>query len=151
MARLNYFDIVNGIKQVLEEDEDLQTYENGVRIYIGDKLAPGIAEQAPCVIINKKARAAPPDKQRLNAGRTTVFDIQIELICVQYDLASIEASERRLDELISFVEIALMKDRTLRGAVSSFRLDGGRFDNINDGGFISAAEINLFVNASTSY
>jgi len=153
MARLSYFDIVKGIKRVLEEDQDLQNhYVNGVRVRIADPIGPAIAEMAPCVIVTLKARAAPPDRQVISAGRITQFNIQIELVCCEYDLESIERSQERLDELISLTEIAVMKDRTLRGTVETFRLDGGRFDNINEGNhFISAAEINIFVHARTSY
>lgn len=153
MARLNYFDILAAIKALLEEDEDLQNYHGtGVKVLIGDKLGQGIAEQAPCILLEARARAAPVEKQRISAGTITVFDIQITCICVEFDFASIEAAFKRMDELISFAELALMRDRSLHGTVEGFRLDGGRFDSLGEGNnFIVGAEINIFARAKTSY
>lgn len=153
MARLNYYDILAAIKAQLEEDEDLQNYHGtGVKVLIGDKLGPGIAEQAPCILLEARARAAPVERQRISAGTITVFDIQITCTCVEYDFASIEAAFKRLDELISFTEIAIMRDRNLRGTVEGCRLDGGRFDSISEGNhFIVGAEVNIFARAKTSY
>jgi hypothetical protein len=154
MARLNYFDIVAGIKTVLESDVDLQDHDaKGVRIYLSQRLDDGLpyAEMCPCVLVNLKSRAVPPERQRLTAGKTTDFNIQIELVCVEYDLESMEAADQRRDELMSLVEIALMKDRTLAGTVTSHTLAGGRFDNIRDRFYLSAAEINIFVTARTTY
>lgn len=153
MPRISYTNILIGVKSLLEEDQDLQNHgANGVGVYINDKLGSSIAEQAPCVLLELKIRAAPPDKQRISAGRTTVFDIQIACLCVQYDLMSVEAAMARLDELISLVEIALMKDRTLRGSVEDSRLDGGKFDSLTENNhFIVGAEVNIFCRAKTSY
>ena len=153
MARLNYFDIVLAIKNILLEDEDLQNYHGtGVRVIIGDKLNGALPESAPCIILEKRVRAAPADTQRISAGTITVFDIQITALCVEFDLSSIEDAHRRLDELISYTELAIMRDRSLRGTVDHCRLDGGRFDSLSEGNhFIVGAEVNVFVRAKTSY
>ena len=153
MSRLNYSDILIGIKNILLEDADLQAHDShGVRVYINDKLGSGIAEQAPCVLVELVVRSAPLERQRISAGRVTIFDVQISCVCVEYDLTSVESAMRKLDDLISLVEIALMKDRSLKGSVEGCTINGGKFDSLTENNhFIVGAEVNVFAQARTSY
>ncbi len=153
MPRISYTNIVRAVQNVLLSDSSLDAYSpDGIRVLISDKLGQSIAEQAPCIIIERRSRDVPRDRQVLRAGTKTVFTLNLVLTCIEYDLSSIEAGHEKLDELISLAEIALMKDRTLGGACENFTLDGGNFDSTQSGNhFIVGAEIKMAINASTSY
>jgi hypothetical protein len=153
MPSVNYTAIVDAIKAALENDSSLIQYgPRPVRVMVEDSLGMGIAEQAPCIIIQRGSRRAPPGMQVLAAGRKTMMEFAVTLTCIEYDMDSPAAGMSRLDELVSRAEIALMRDRTLGDTCRNFVLDGGNFDSIGTGNnFIVGAEIKMLINVSTSY
>lgn len=82
-------------------------------------------EALPCVMIYLTERVSPDDIQRLAAGRRTDFRITFSVWVIDYSLDSLREATKRRDTLLAQVELALMKDRKLGGAVNGLSLFGG--------------------------
>lgn len=71
-------------------------------------------------------RQAPAALQSLSAGRRTRFDARVDIWSWQYASDYALAAGLR-DDILSFVETALMADRTFSGACAMSWIEGGDF------------------------
>lgn len=145
MARLDYYQIEQDIATQVRDDAAM----SGVTVDV---------EQEPDFVEDKKViiycinREAPEELQSLSAGLRTRYYVTYVAVCIAAALRLKDAMEAR-DDLLSNVELALMKDRTFANAqVKTSWLNGGDFDNARDGDeglFNAAAEIEIVVDATT--
>jgi hypothetical protein len=141
MPRVDYFAIESGIETVLNADATLA----GVTVAVEDELVFGAATSS-WVGIYLDRRDAPENRQRLAAGQQTVFLLRFVLWCWEYSLEGIAKAIQRRDDLMGKVEVALMKQRTLNGTVTTSWLEGGEMPSgrvPGQTGWASGGEIRL--------
>ena len=136
MARIDYFEIGQQIKQVLIDDPDL----DGVTVLVEEQPVFG---EGDVIVIWPARRIAPPG-QSLSAGTRVTYDIDYAIWCYGQALDASEASRMR-DNLVGRAEIALMRNRTLNGAAKHITLRGGEFGARDEPVFVRGAEIGLGV------
>ncbi len=147
MARVNYYDIANEIKEVLIADPTL----GGVQVTVEDDAPLDTGPWVSVGIINRST----PTGQPLAAGTRTRFNIRFSLWCWQFSLESTGVASRLRDDLVGKVEIVLMKNRTLNSKVSYGWLEGGdmmseRIQNDNVSGYVAGGEVTLVVEITAS-
>lgn len=137
MARIDYYDIEEKIKLLLQENDEINTEAH---ILIEKELT---FEQGKIIAIYLDRRDAPANIQSLSAGTRTRFNLQFTIWVFAFSLELQKAIELR-DDLLGKVELVLMADRTLKGSVASSYISGGEFENVTGGtGFMSGASIEL--------
>lgn len=139
MARIDYADIQSEIKTVLTGDATLA----GVTVEIERDMLTS-PEQCPYVAIFLERRQI--FRRPIAAGTRMDYKIYFVLWCYEYQMESIEAASERRDDLIGKVEVALMKNTTLNGKVTTLTLtdDAGEFESAKtDAGFLSGGSIRL--------
>lgn len=136
MARVDYYAIEQAVKTALVA---AGTIPADVTYLIEEEV---LFQEGRAVAIYADRRDAPPDRQSISSGTRTRFDFRMSVWCYAFGFETSSVAEAR-DDLIGLVEIALMGNRTLSGAVNSIRIDGGEFDNVNagDSGMGLGAEI----------
>ena len=143
MARIDYFNIEEAIKSILDADADLADVE----VLIEEELT---IQRGNVVGIYLDDRDAPDEEQSLSAGTRTRFNVRFSIWCWHFGVGR----DRRVpmqqrDDLVGKVEIALMKERTLNDTVNMSWLEGGEFlsgpDPTGDQ-FMSGASVILIVN-----
>ena len=122
MARVNYYDIQNEIKEILELDQTLA----GINIQIEE---PTRFQHGGYVIIHLDRREAPDEDQFIDAGQSTRFDVFFNVVCIQTSMSSLASAMRARDDLMGKVEVALMKVRDLNNKASVQWLGGGPFES----------------------
>src|SRR3990172_10075056 len=147
MARVDYFDIANEVKEVLIVDSSLQ----GVQVTVEDDAPLDSGAWVSVVLVSRNT----PPGQPLAAGTRTRFQIKFSLWCWQFSLESTGVASRLRDDLVGKAEIALMKNRTLNSKVSTSWLEGGdmmsdRIQNDNVSGYIAGGEVVLIVELTAS-
>lgn len=137
MARADYFAVLEAIEAQLKADEDLAE----ATILVEEDLS---FQSGDTVIIYLERRSAPANQQGLSAGKRTRFLVEVSVWCYHFGLEARPAMKNR-DDLMGRVEIALMRDRTLRGMVDSFYIDGGSFNyGRTEGGlYMAGAEVRI--------
>lgn len=137
MAALDYWLIKEAIKARLEADP----LTNHMSVVIHSLVQP-IPELMPWVGIFMTNRVAPPREQKLAMGTTTDMTMGLTLVVAEYSLESLEEAVRRRDNAVGAVEVALIRNRTLGGAVDHLWLQGGNFfDQPADRGWTALGEI----------
>jgi hypothetical protein len=142
MARVDYFGIQEQIAAILRDDEDVRALV--AEVSVEEEVV--MNEMAPHVIIYLEDRQAPADMQGLRAGQATRFLLRFSIWCIAYSIEKISHAIKLRDELIGTVEVALMKERSLRGAVNKCWLEGGQMPSSrlpNNAGWFSGGEIVL--------
>lgn len=119
MPRLDYYDIQNEIKAILEADASLA----GVTVAIEDE--PFTLESCLFVGIHLTGRTAPDQLQRISAGQQTHYELRFSIRCWSYSMESIADALQKRDDLLGKVEVVLMGNRTINGKMAHIRLDGG--------------------------
>jgi hypothetical protein len=145
VARADYYAIAEAVKAALEADGDL----TGVRITIEEELLFG-AEATPWVGIYLDRRDAPVGSQRINAGQSTIYLLRFAIWCWEYSLEGVAKAIQLRDDLVGKVEVALMRERTLRGAARMSWLEGGELPSAKipgQSGWASGGEIRLVAEA----
>lgn len=145
MARLDYYAVEEGIREVLSADADLEDVR--IEIETDVEMAP---DGGGAVYVYLDRRDAPASEQRLAAGTRTDFLLRFALWCLDCDFESVAAASRRRDDLLGKVEVALMRDRSLNGTVDASWLEGGEFLTMQEQGFISGGEIILIAKAKAT-
>lgn len=144
MARVDYYNVREKIKNQLEADSNLTT----AKILIEQEIVFG---DGPTVIIYLERRDAVQEEQSLAAGTRTRFQLQFSIMCFDSSL-KVESAIKKRDDLLGNVELALMKDTTFGDSqIGSSWLTGGTFatgKGPEDSGFFSGAEITLVVQMS---
>ena len=123
MARVDYFAIEEAIRTQLKADTD--TVKSHILI---EPDAAQLPAGGDAIAIYLDRRDAPQELQNLAAGLRTRFLVTFSIWCFHFALMQKAEFEKR-DDLVSQVELALMTDRTLSGAVDTSWLSGGEFFN----------------------
>lgn len=120
MAAIDYYNIKAQIKSIIENDGDVSpaVVEIDKDLWLSPEMSPG-------VYIYTTGRSAPSERQQLRAGRGTVYEIRHTLIVLHHSFESIEKASELRDDFLGALEVVLMKDRTLNGAVETMWLEGG--------------------------
>jgi len=138
VARVSYFAIEQAIKAVLDAEDSLQNVEVLLE-------SPLTFNEGLHVIIYLDSREAPASLQSLSAGQRTRYLVSISIWCFAFGLELLDALAAR-DELVSNVEIALMRDRTFGDVVTTSWMTGGEFQTIpQNAGFMVGAETRVIV------
>ena len=142
MARADYHAIGQAIKDVIEADEGLRRNFPTLKVHVQKALTFG---KSPQVVIYLMRREAPADEQNISAGTETRFLVRFSVWCFATDLGGLDEAEEKRDDLMGYVELALMDNRQLNGTVGVIWLDGGEFENPETGGtgFTSGGEIQV--------
>lgn len=136
MARIDYYDIQDTIRSILDADATL----DGVTVTVEEEVLFS-AEQAPWVSIYLDRRD-PTAGQPLAAGTRTRYRVQFSIWCWEYSLDSLKTAMELRDDLVGKVELVLMGNRSLSGKVGGLMLDGGAFMTAKDqGSWVTGAEI----------
>lgn len=149
MARINYFGILEATKAVIEADADVRALHATVEI-----TRPTITmNMSPHVNIHEGRRDNAT--QVIAGGTRQRYLFRWSVVVGVFSAAGFEDATRQRDELIGVVEIALMKNRDLNGALvgKQLLLQGGALQSEpTDAGFWSLGTIDLAaeVVASTS-
>lgn len=139
MARIDYAAIQTQIKTVLNADATLA----GVTVEI-ERDGLTSPEQCPWVGIYLERRQI--FRRPIAAGTRMDYKIYFLLWCYEFSMETIEAAASLRDDLIGKVEIALMKNTSLNGLVTTLALtdDAGEFESARtEAGFISGGSIRL--------
>lgn len=148
MARVDYFDLENTIKSILEADSSL----SGVTITVEGEVPGGGVGLFPYVGIHIERRD-PHGGQPLAAGQRTRLNLKFAIWCWEYSLESVAKAIQLRDDLVGKVEVALMKNRTINNKVACIWLDGGRLPSGKDpesNGWLSAGEIIVIADVTAS-
>ena len=121
MAVVDYWAIEEACAATLRADDDMF----GVTVQVEEEFLLS-AEMAPVVLVYLDDRTAVEADQRLSAGTRTDFDLNFSLWCGEADFGGLPLAIEKRSALIGKVEVALMRDRTLSGAVAKLRLTGGQ-------------------------
>lgn len=140
MARVNYGGIAKAIKAVIEADPNVRDYQATVELNPGTIALDKFAH----VGVYERTRRA-PGSQPIAAGRQARFGLRWDVIVSAFGRDFETASQTR-DEILGHIEIALMANRTLGGALASgsLELGGGELTGgPTDTGFVSQGSISL--------
>ncbi len=146
MAAIDYFDLEEEIKAVLDADASL--LELNVAVFVERQMTH---RQGPVIGIYLAGREANDERQNLAAGTETRFVIEFAIWCWEFGL-EVAPAYKKLYTLLGLVEVALMRNRTLNAKVASSWLGGGIIDNALDseGGFVVGSVIEFFADATSS-
>ncbi len=143
MARVDYFNIEEKIKQQLEANDEINTDVSA--IIIEEELT---FQRGKIIGIYLERRDAPPENQTLSFATRIRFELKFNIWVFAWHLEIREAIHLR-DDLLGKVELVLMADRSLQGSVGSSWISGGEFDNgIGESGFYSGASIELLADTT---
>ena len=147
MARINYGGLAKAIKSVIEADPSVRDYDATVEVNPGTVAL----EKFPHVAVYERKHALTAG-QPLAAGQQTRKRLQWEVIVSAIGKNFEEASETR-DDLLGCIEVALMGNRALGGALTngSLMLAGGDLTGGPvDTGVISQGSIMVTAEATAS-
>jgi hypothetical protein len=143
MARIDYTALVKAIKDVMANDSSVVEFGD-VTINIG--AVPVLtAGMLPHIGVYEGSRS-PTTGQSIAAGTRTRYTLRWEVWVTTFSSHSFEDAASRRDELLGHVEVALMKNRDLGGALSnsSLMLHGGQlFSGPGNGGWIAEGNVVL--------
>lgn len=137
MARVDYSAIEQQIKTILLADSTLA----GVTVEV-ERNGLESPEQCPWVGVYLERRRI--ERRPIAAGTRMDYRVAFLLWCYEYHMESIETANTARDNLIGKVEIALMKNPTLGGTVTTMMLadDAGEFETAQASpGFLSGGSI----------
>ncbi len=146
MPAIDYFDLENEIKAVLDADADLLALD--VTVFVERQMT---FRQGPEIGIYLAGREAVEERQNIAAGTEARFVLEFAIWCWEFGL-EVPAAYKKLYTLLGLVEVALMRNRSLNGKVASGWPGGGIVDNALDteGGFVVGSVIEWFADATAS-
>lgn len=144
MSRVDFYAIEQAIAAQIAADVGVQAY--APMIVVEDAV---MMEEGARVGIYLGERDVPPDLQSISAGTRTRYHLAVSVWSFAYGYTITDAMVLR-DNLLSAVEIALMKDGTFgRGDINTSWIKGGKFDSARDEkGFNVGAETKLIVDVT---
>ena len=147
MARISYGGLAKAIKTVIAADPSVRDYDATIEVNPGTVAL----EKFPHIAIYERKHALTAG-QPLAAGQQTRKRLQWEVIVSAIGKSFEDASQMR-DDLLGYVEVALMGNRALGGALtnSSLMLAGGDLTGGPlDAGVISQGSIVVTAEATAS-
>jgi len=145
MARIPYYGIAEAMQSVLQADPDLANV-----LVVIEEEGPMSTEQMPWVGIYISDRE--DDGGPISGGTMQRFRIRYSIWCFEHAMESVKEALRLVTELISKVEMALIKNPTANLNVALLRVTRGDFESAQaDAGFVMAAssEIEVLKTASS--
>ena len=145
MARINYTAISRAIRDAIANDPDVRQLEPQVEVH-----APVPVDATGRFVGVYEGRRDASALQDLAAGTRTRYVVQWEVQVHCFSAESYEDAAVQRDELLGLVEVALMRNRNLGGALadSSLMLRGGDLGGgPNQMGYISSGQILLTAEA----
>ncbi len=142
MGAIDYHGIKVAIKEMLEDDADLNA-PLPLNVFVEPDMQFA-AEETPWVGIYAENRNAADSDQPLGAAQIVRYTHTLKLIVAFLGFDSLAETTRIRDDVLGRIEIALMKDRTLKGTVvTSWPIGGEMGFAINEGSFMAVAELML--------
>ena len=144
MARVPYYGIAEAIQTVLQNEPGME----GVLVTV-EEDGPMSTEQMPWVGIYVVDRV--DDGGPISGGTMQRFRVRYQIWCAEHAMESVKDALRLVTDLMSRVELALVKNPTANLNVASLRIQRGTFDRAQgEGGFIMAGSIDLEVICTAS-
>ena len=140
MARIDYTAILRATKDIIAADANVQNLRATVEI----ARAVLSLEMSPHINIFEGKRDNA--EQTITAGRQHRYNFQWQVMVSAFSAAGVEDAMMQRDEVLGYVELALMNDRSLGGVltVKQLKLLGGQFrSQPGDNGFWSQAALDL--------
>jgi hypothetical protein len=149
MARINYGALTVAIEDILSASAELRNWE--VTIEAVPSL-PIPVNKIPHIGIFEEARSL-TSGQPIASGQRTRYTLRWRVVVSALGKTYRDASQAR-DEILGLVEVALMNNRSLGGALSggSLTLGGGDFASgaVDSGGLIAQASLTLTAEETAS-
>ncbi len=149
ITRIDYYAIEEAIKAVLDGDATLSSA--GVLVLIEEQIIFDVEARGGWVVIYAERRD-PSNESGISAGQRQRYAIRFSLWCWAYSLEGTKDAMERRDDLVGNVEVALLGNRSLSGAVHKTILGGGDLAGgplpQDMGGFVAGAEIILTAEAT---
>lgn len=146
MARISYYAIEQAIADQIKNDTDVAAITTNVVVEEAVMM-----QSSHLVHVSLESREEPAQRQSISAGTRTRVLCHFAVWCFARGLQMPAAIEQR-DDLLSAVEVALMKNRHLpfgRNDINTYWIDGGEFESAKDEtGFIVGGEISLTVDVT---
>lgn len=147
MSRIDYTAILNGTKDVISNDPNVRTLR--ATIEIARAVVPMSATPHVNIFEGRRENAT----QVIAAGTRQRYLFYWQVVVSAFSAAGCEDAMAQRDELLGYVETALMGDRTLNGALTlrQLQLLGGNMQSHpGDNGFWSQASIDLAAEVSAT-
>lgn len=147
MGRIDYTAILNGTKDVISNDQNVRALRATVEIGRA-VLTMGVS---PHVNIFEGRRDSAT--QVIAAGTRQRYTFRWQVVVSAFSAAGFEDAMAQRDELLGYVETALMADRNLNGALTLRQLQilgGDMQSQPGDNGFWSQAAIDLAAEVSAT-
>ena len=147
MARIDYTAILRGTRETIESNADIRALRATVEI--GRAVLTNAV--SPHVNIFEGRRDA--TTQVIAAGTRQRYVFRWQVVVSAFSAAGFEDAMAQRDELLSYVETALIADRSLKGALASrqLHLSGGELQSQpGDNGFWSQGAIDLSAEVTAS-
>lgn len=153
MAAIDYKGIRNAIEELLQAETGNDGEFEGVRIYVEEEPQFGLAdnEKAICVFMDRRDSAPAP--QRINAGKSTTYFLQVSMWVVGFGITSFRDTCDIRDDTLAELELFMMRNRTLDGKCATLWLEGGALISARsaDGQvFTAAAELIVTLEVTAS-
>lgn len=144
MSAVNVYTIETAIKALLDADSALNPVAGRVPVYIEEDVLAinGLADNAMVVAIYAERREPHLD-QNISAGKSTRWLVRFSIWIMKFSVDSMRQAIADRDIGLQNLELALMKDPTLGGTVSTAWLEGGDMvsaKNHQTGAFMASAE-----------
>lgn len=146
MSAIDYYDIKETIKEILDADADFTAQVSIEEDVVMNPLEPQLLIQ----LTNRRYSDA---DQSLSAGRKSRYDLEFFLTLHVTSFEKAQAIRIR-DDLMGFLELALLRNHTLNGKVITSWIGGGEFilAEVEDqqSAFVAAGELKFIVAAEMS-
>ena len=117
---VDYWGIREAIRAAIRAHPELGT----MPVHLERTSIPSL-DELPCVLVFLTNRETIPERQRIGAGRSVNHRLTFSVWVIAASLEGQTAAARLRDEKMALVEVALLADRSLGGAVSGTELSGG--------------------------
>lgn len=146
MSAISYADILAQLVTIFDAEPET----SGVRVYIERDPEFGVMDIGTGLSVYLLSRSA-HTQQVLAAAKRTRYLVRFAVTAFAFDLESYESAARKRDDLLAGVELALMRNTSLGGLVTSSWLEGGDFVSARGSAgspFIAAADTILVADVS---
>lgn len=148
MAAIDYSGILDQIADIFAGD----ARTSSAHVVVEEDPQFGLSDWGSVILIYLDRRIAPPERQRMAAGRETNYHLSITIACVCFDLTSFKSASYKRNELLANVELVLMDNVTLGSKVNTSWLTGGELFSVKLPGdapvFCAVAETTLIADVS---
>ena len=147
MGRINYTAILQGTKDTIANDTNVRDLQATVEI------ARAVVPISASPHVNVFEMGRDPTTQHIAAGTKVRYLYKWQVVVSAFSAAGFEDAMAQRDELLGYVELALMGDRSLGGSLTSRQLQilgGAMQSQPGDNGFWSQGAIDLAAEVSAT-